>query len=274
MPAVLEVGDYATGKLLIDKGLFEQLDLKYFPLDAYPSLSANKDYLLDALPFATVLVYNTEVYPDAGPAGPLDFFDLEKFPGKRCAYDWPQWLLEWATMANGVPAEQVYDVLSQPDGVQAAFDRLDTIKDDLILYTSAAEGIQFLLDGQCDMAETFNGRPAARVKEEPDLPIQIVWEGAWVNQDSFGIPKGAQNYRAALSAFAYLSTPQNQCDMINEITYGVALNAPPFPECLTEFANTWSWAGKEGTVDATLGDQFWLENLDAVVEEWSTWKVE
>ncbi len=269
---LFEVGEYAAAQGLIDKGDFEKLDLKYFPLEYYPSLNPTKDYALDAIPYATLLVYNNEVFAQNPPTSAVDLFDTTKFPGKRCVYDYVVWMTEWALMADGVPFDEVYDVLATEEGQARAFAKLDTIKDDIIFYDAPAQGIQFLLDGQCDLLQTFNGRPAARMKEDPTLPIGVVWQDAWVMGDSFAIPKGAPHYKAALSVFAHLSTPQNQCDMINEITYGVALNAPPFPECLTDFAKTWSWAGKEGTLDGHEGDQYWYENLSDMSDAWATWK--
>ena len=66
------------------------------------------------------------------PTSWADFWDTEKFPGKRGLRRGPKYALEFALMADGVPAAEVYDVLRTPEGVDRAFAKLDEIKDDVI----------------------------------------------------------------------------------------------------------------------------------------------
>ena len=66
--------------------------------------------------------------------------------------------LEMALMADGVPAAEVYDVLGTPEGVDRAFAKLDTIKDDTIWWEAGAQPPQLLADGEVVMTTAFNGR--------------------------------------------------------------------------------------------------------------------
>lgn len=50
-----------------------------------------------------------------GPTNLQEFWDVEKFPGKRSLRTGPKITLEVALMADGVPAAEVYDVLSTPE---------------------------------------------------------------------------------------------------------------------------------------------------------------
>ena len=55
--------------------------------------------------------------------------------------------LEFALLADGVPAAAVYDVLDTPEGVARAFGRLDTIKDAIVWWEAGAQPPQLLADG-------------------------------------------------------------------------------------------------------------------------------
>ena len=50
-----------------------------------------------------------------------DFFDTKAYPGKRGMRKNPKVTLEFALIADGVPTDQVYDVLSTEEGVARAF---------------------------------------------------------------------------------------------------------------------------------------------------------
>ncbi len=178
--------------------------------------------------------------------------------------------MEWALLADGVPFDQAYDLLATEEGQERAFAKLSSIKDDLVFWSSGAESVQFILDGQCDIGQTWNGRPAARVAQEPDLPLAIVWKDGFLDGSPNGITRGTTKYRAALSLYAWESTPQNQCNMVNAIAYGNVMSAPPFPDCLTDFAA--QWGPQPDVVAGTPSNEFWAEFEPALGEAWIAWK--
>ena len=83
--------------------------------------------------------YNRERIPDPKPATIQDFFDLETFPGRRGMRRKPLGNLEFALMADGVPPEEVYAVLDTPEGIDRAFRKLDTIKDEIVWWEAGAQ---------------------------------------------------------------------------------------------------------------------------------------
>ena len=54
--------------------------------------------------FATLLAYRTDKFGDNGPNNWADFWNVEKFPGRRGLYKGVAGMLESALMADGVPA--------------------------------------------------------------------------------------------------------------------------------------------------------------------------
>lgn len=167
--------------------------------------------------YATVIAYRTGA--GAAPQTAADFFDLERFPGRRGLGRTPQFTLELALLADGVPPTEVYQVLATPEGVERAFARLDTIKDQTIWWEAGAQPIQLLADGEVTMAHAYNGRvfKAAQVDK---LPLAILWDGQINEIEGWVIPKGAPHAELARDFVAHSTSPQELARFAAELPYG------------------------------------------------------
>lgn len=122
--------------------MLETIDPAILP--AGPRWNPRDDFLPGALTdcavativFSTVYAYDTTKFPE-GPTTMADFFNLEKFSGKRAMRKGAKANLEMALMADGVLAAEVYSVLETPEGVDRAFSVLDKIKKDTIWWKPA-----------------------------------------------------------------------------------------------------------------------------------------
>jgi putative spermidine/putrescine transport system substrate-binding protein len=118
-----------------DEGLLETIDHSILPA-APDGTAATSDFLEGTLHecavanivWSSVYAYDSSKMSN-GPKTMADFFDLKKFPGKRGMRKSPKVTLEFALIADGVPAKDVYKVLGTEAGVKRAFAKLDTIKD-------------------------------------------------------------------------------------------------------------------------------------------------
>ena len=82
--------------------------------------------------------------------------------------------LEFALLADGVPSEQVYEVLSTQEGLDRAFRKLDTIKDQVVWWEAGAQAPQLLADGEVAMSTAYNGRIFnAQVLENQPFVIRL-----------------------------------------------------------------------------------------------------
>src|SRR3546814_15744266 len=79
-----------------------------------------------------VIGYDGDRIKGAVPRNWADFWDVKRFPGKRGMRKTPKYSLEFALMADGVPADQVYPTLRTPRGVDRAFRKLDEIKPNVV----------------------------------------------------------------------------------------------------------------------------------------------
>ena len=147
-----------------------------------------------------------------------DFFDLEKFPGRRGMRRSPYGNMEFALVADGVPVDEVYDVLSTPAGVDRAFRKLDSIKDQVVWWEAGAQPPQLLADGEVVMSTAYNGRLFnAQVVE--NQPFEIVWDGQVLDHAQLVIPAGAPNLEFALEFLAYAARPESMAAMSRYISY-------------------------------------------------------
>jgi len=236
-----DVIESASDRVLIfgPKGYLEPIDYSIFPVDQWPEGVYQGEFAVGQYNGSTLGVYNTEVWPDpaTAPQSISDIFDKEKFPGKRCLWGFAlEYDLEFALLADGVPPEDVFQVMTTEEGRERAFAKMDTIREDTVFIETGAESVQFILDGQCDLGLTWNGRPAARLKAEPELPLKAIHQGAIAWTSPWVFPKGAKGGRAAQTLVAYSMLPRNECENLNSNGYGILMDVPPFPDCLEPFA--------------------------------------
>lgn len=213
-PPQWDVVDITTADALrgCKEGLLEKINPDELAPAAGSGTPAKLDYLPGALGpcmagstiWSTVFVYNRKHHREAQPQTVADVFDVAKFPGKRGLRKSPEGNLEWALIADGVPLDQVYNVLGTSKGLDQAFKKLDTIKSSIAWWESGAQPLDMLDRGEVSIASAFNGRVyAAAVRE--NKPYRFMWDGQLLNVEGFGIVKGSKNLAAA-KAFVRFAT--------------------------------------------------------------------
>jgi len=206
-----------------EKGCLEKIDYSVVDVsDFYPNLYT--DYCVGADVFATVMAWNTEKYGEPGsdnaPKTWADFWDVEKFPGTR-AYraNNVDGALEPALMADGVPADQVYEVLSTKEGIQRAIDKIRELKPHIsVFWDSGAMQAQLMKDGEVDMTTGWNGRFDNARKD--GATVGYTFDQALLDYDCFAMPKGAPNKDTAMKFLAEISKAEYQANLPFHITYG------------------------------------------------------
>lgn len=200
------------------EGLLEPLDYGVIDVsDFYPGLYT--DHCVGSDVFSTVMAWNTGTYGDNGPKSWADFWDVEKFPGKRSFRDKVPGALEPALMADGVPPEKVYEVLSTEEGIKRAIDKIRQLKPHIaVWWSSGAQHAQLMKDGEVDMITGWNGR--FDVVKADGAKVAYTFNQALLDYDCFAIPKGAPNKDLAMKYLAEMSKPELQANLPLHITYG------------------------------------------------------
>ncbi|MHB2265997.1 ABC transporter substrate-binding protein [Aliihoeflea sp. PC F10.4] len=221
-----------------------------------------------AIVWSTGLSYDADKLTDA-PAGWEDFWNTEAYPGNRGLRRGPKYSLEIALMADGVPVEEIYDVLGTDEGVDRAFAKLDEIKGNIVWWEAGAQPIQLLASGEVVMTTAYNGRLTGINKTE-GTNFQIVWPGSIYAIDSWVVLKGSPNREAAFEFIDFASQPENQSKLPEFIAYGltnVEAGESLAPEVAAELPT--SPENLEGAIP--LNGDFWVDNIEELNERFNAW---
>ena len=265
-----------------DEGLLELIDVDELP-PAADGTPAKDDYFEgtssecggSGLFYSTVYAYNQVSFPDQRPTTIEDFFDTEKFPGRRGMRRSPLANLEFALMADGVPVESVYAVLDTPEGIERSFRKLDTIKDEIVWWETGAQPPQMLADREVVMSTAYNGRIFnAQVLEKQ--PFTIVWDAQILASGQIGIVAGTPRLEAARRFVQFASRVESMAAISKYISYSpirhsgtsmvsrhletgvdMAPHMPTNPENMQRaLRENWEW---------------WSDNGDEMNERFSAW---
>jgi len=201
-----------------EEGLLEKLDYTVIDVSTfYPQLYT--DYCVGGDVFSTVYAWNTATYGDAGPQSWADFWDVEKFPGKRAYRGKVAGALEPALMADGVAPEDVYKVLDSEEGIMRAINKIRELKPHIaVFWASGAQQAQLMKDGEVDMTTGWNGRFDNAKKD--GAKVGYTFNQALLDYDCIAMPKGAPNKKVAMQFLAEISKPEYQANLPFYITYG------------------------------------------------------
>jgi putative spermidine/putrescine transport system substrate-binding protein len=205
-----------TGARAGTEGLLAPLDYKTIDVaDFIPGSWA--PYYVGGDAFSTVIAWNTKTYGEAGPQNWADFWDVKKFPGTRSYRNTVT--LEPALIADGVPMDQIYKVLSAPGGIARAIKKLEELKPHIaVWWSSGAQSAQLMMDGAVDMVMGWNGR--FDVAKQSGAKVAYTFNQAMLDYDCYVIPKGASHQDLAMKFIAEISKPQYQAALTKFITYG------------------------------------------------------
>lgn len=273
--------EYADAIRLCDDGMLEPIDPASLPAGA-DGVAAVDDFLPGALTdcavativFSTIYAYDSSKFPE-GPTTMADFFDLEKFPGKRAMRKGAKANLEMALMADGVPAADVYATLETPEGVDRAFAMLDKIKAETVWWEAGAQPPQLLADGEVAMTTAYNGRIFAAAVAE-GKPFEVVWDGQVYEYDLFVIPKGAPNKDEALEFIKFATSTQALADQAKWISYGPARKSSGplvglYQDGKTEMGPHMPTAAENLTNALPSSYEFWVDRDAELNERFNAW---
>jgi putative spermidine/putrescine transport system substrate-binding protein len=250
-----------------EEGLFEKLDWSklggkdiYLPETVSPCGAG-------AVLYSFVLGYDADKLKDP-PKSWADFFDLQKYPGRRGLRKGPKATLEIALMADGVDPKDVYKVLATDAGVARAFKKLDTIKSSIVWWQIGNQPGQLLASQEVVMTDIYNGRITAARREHKNFGM--VWNQSLFTVDSWVILKGSPNKDAAYKLLDFMSDPQRQANFVKDVANGMSNKA------------TASLLDKDALADLPTAPQnfvnvleinvpFWLENYDKLNDLYTKW---
>lgn len=277
----------SDAQLACDEGIIMQIDPDAMLAAAPDGTPASEDFLpgslgecfIPQIVYSTVLTVRPGAFPDdAQPETIADLFDVENFPGRRALQDRPGTNLEWALYADGVDPDDIYDVLSTPEGVDRAFAKLDTIKDHIIFWTEGAQAPQLLADGEVAFATGYNGRMFEAIEVE-GMDARIIWDGQVVEWDGWVVPADGPNEEVVMEYLYWATDTQRLADQAKFISYGPARasSAPLVGEHAdlgVEMAPHMPTNPDNYFAPIVLDNDFWVDYGDELRERFANWMLQ
>jgi len=267
-----------------DEGLFEEINAEDFEgdIDADLMVPRPNNCVAPQIFWSYVPFYDEAAaqdnWGDARPTTIADFFDVEKFPGKRGIHTWANALIEMALVADGVAIADVYDVMSSEGGIDRAFAKLDSIKDHVVFWSSGAKPLELVKSGEVAYSLAYNGRIGAAVLSEGESFV-TVWDGQVLEEEWLVILKGTKNLAEAKAFVKHATAPAQQAGQAKYINYGpmrksafdiMAANEPWFhngKNIMEHMPNRPDVA----PVSVFANPTWWADNGDDVAERFKAW---
>ena len=144
--------------------------------------------------YATVICYRTDKYKDNGPKNWADFWNVQKFPGRRAMH-------------------------KHPIDMDRAFKKLDQIKPHVdVWWTGGAQTTQMLQSGEVDILPTWNAR--AQIVVEAGGPVAISWDQGIYALEGWVVPKGCPKAELAKKFIKYCANAKRQAEFVSKLAYG------------------------------------------------------
>ncbi len=215
--------------------------------------------------YATLMCYRTDTaLAKNPPANWMDFWNTDSHPGSRSMHKHPYDTLEFALMADGVAAEDIY-----PIDADRAFKKLDEIKADVdVWWTGGAQTSQLLKTGEVDMLYTWNGR--AQVAIDDGAPVEMVWDGAVWAFEGWCILNGGPNVDLCREFIEYAAAGDRQAKFTPHVAYGPT-NPDAYEYIDPERAKVLPTNPKYLPNMLPANTPFWGEHKDALTERFNNW---
>jgi putative spermidine/putrescine transport system substrate-binding protein len=201
-----------------DAGLFERVDRSSLSQAGMLLPGTIQECGVGAFVWSTVMAYDTTRFKEP-PRDWRDFWNVQRFPGKRGLRKGARYNLEIALMADGVPRHEVYAVLATEPGVKRALTKLDALKPHIVWWESGSQPPQRLAGGETSMSTAFNGRIAA-ANRDGAVPLGIAWGDAIYELDYWAIVKGTPRREQARAFINFATSEEAQLAFSREIPYG------------------------------------------------------
>jgi putative spermidine/putrescine transport system substrate-binding protein len=166
--------------------------------------------------YSYVIAYDSSKFADKAPTGMADFFDVQKFPGKRSLYKWGAGMWEAALLADGVTPDKLY-----PLDLDRAHKKLAAFKEHVVSYWGGGgEAASVLLNGEATMALIWSSRASA-IERDSGGSIKFTWSQGLLEPGSMAVLKGGPGGKEnAMKFIASAQDPKKQIVLFNLLGMG------------------------------------------------------
>jgi putative spermidine/putrescine transport system substrate-binding protein len=175
--------------------------------------AAARDYAWGGFVIAYATAWLTGTFSGGGPTTWAEFWDVQKFPGKRAWSNYGDYSLEAALLADGVDPAKLY-----PLDFARAFAKLDQLRPHMVFYSEYPQVQQLLTSKTASVGYAphglFNGLTLRGV------PTTINFNQAFQSMNVFLTPAKAAHADATFGLAEWMTDPHRQADFAKRTGYG------------------------------------------------------
>lgn len=249
-------------------GMARPLDWTLIDRSALDPQQLTRPYAISGYSLSMVLCYNKKTWPGAGhPQSWADFWNVEKFPGRRAMRRDAQWTIEVASMVDGDRGASHY-----PINLDRAFQNLDRIKPHIKTWWSDNSQAQALMERQeVDVMAAMDGRANDAITHS-GAPFEIVWNQqiSTGNGQGWIVLQGAPNPAGAMKFLDIVGRPEALATFAR-LLYYAPLNPKAYDLIDPAFARRLSsYPANEKTAHHVNYD-WWADNIIPVQRRFERW---
>ncbi|MDA9391526.1 hypothetical protein WN73_12890 [Bradyrhizobium sp. CCBAU 45394] len=201
--------------------------------------------------------------PGKHPSNFVEYWDLEKFPGRRLLRGMPNETMEAALLADGVAPKDIY-----PLDVDRAFKALDRIKPSIASWVGpATQTVTLAQTGEVDFSYSYAHRVKATT-EGGGAPLAFSFDQNLLITERLVVPKGAPNRENAMKLVAYFLRPEVQVRLMNKFG-SIPMSKKAAPE-LSEAVRKWQ-PDLNNPKNLVHDDSYWADRLEAISLRFQQW---
>lgn len=237
------------------------LGIDYNVIDAtalYPEIAMQ--HAVGQALYSTVIVYPWNA--DPAPTGWSDFWNLSTFGGTRALRRSPVGTLEFALLADGVPANKLY-----PIDVPRAFASLEKLRNATLFYEDSKQPVELVRTGQVGLASAWSVRTTL-----PDLAntVNVQWNGGMVSADSWAIPRGSQNSDVGMSFINFATRAVPSASFSRLQPFG-PVNKDAFSLLRPDIVDTLPTSPNNLRNQFFQNWSYWAEHTDPLTTQFEDW---
>jgi len=215
-----------------------------------------------------VICYNKKKWPgEHHPKSWADFWDIEKFPGRRVLRREEVWVTEAALKADGVKDDEFY-----PIDVARAFRSLDRIKPHIkAWYYDNSQAQQLMEQEEVDVIAMMNGRATDSILNAK-APFEIVWNEAICEGGAQGwiVPVGCPNPTGAMKFLDIVGRAEYQA-VFARLIYYAPQNPKAFDLLEPAIAKLMPTYSENEKLAHIINFEWWADNLPMMQRRFQQW---
>ncbi len=249
-------------------GMITPLDWSLIDKSALSEVQLARPNVIGGAAQSMNVSYSTKKWPGGDhPNSWADFWNVEKFPGRRSLRRDPLWTIEAAVKADGVKDSEFY-----PIDVDRAFRSLDRIKPHVKTWWSDNSQAQQLMEQEeVDIIHMTNGRATQSILDHK-APFALVWNEATYSGHGEGwiVPAGSPNPIGGMKFLDIVGRAEYQAVFARMLYY-----APQNPKAIAllddKIARLMPSHPDNEKVAHTINFTWWADNVASVQRRFEEW---